>query len=118
MQSCPRPATLRDDLRLRELICQRARQHAGAIPAAPAEVSPNPALNDVAQNAFVEQPTGRMHDVCDLLHDVVHPGDHGPSCDKRPRGCHEHTALTEQSGSRQAHWLCHADKPLLCPGIG
>jgi AcrR family transcriptional regulator len=52
----PDTGTLRDDLlRLGELICQQAHQHAGTIRAVLVEVSRNPALNDVMQHHFINQ---------------------------------------------------------------
>ncbi len=52
----PETGTLRGDLlRLGELVCQEARQHAGTIRAVLVEVSRNPALNDVMQHQFIEQ---------------------------------------------------------------
>ncbi|UQX12259.1 TetR/AcrR family transcriptional regulator [Candidatus Mycobacterium methanotrophicum] len=52
----PETGTLRDDLlRLGELICQQAQQHAGTIRAVLVEVSRNPALNDVMQQQFIGQ---------------------------------------------------------------
>lgn len=52
----PDTGTLRGDLlRLGELVCQEAHQHAGTIRAVLVEVSRNPALNDVMQHQFIEQ---------------------------------------------------------------
>lgn len=52
----PETGTLRGDLlRVGELVCQEARQHAGTIRAVLVEVSRNPALNDVMQHQFIEQ---------------------------------------------------------------
>jgi AcrR family transcriptional regulator len=52
----PDTGSLRGDLlRLGELICQQARQHASTIRAVLVEVSRNPALNDVMQHQFVDQ---------------------------------------------------------------
>ncbi len=52
----PDTGTLRGDLlRLGELVCQEACQHAGTIRAVMVEVSRNPALNDVMQHQFIEQ---------------------------------------------------------------
>jgi AcrR family transcriptional regulator len=52
----PDTGTLRDDLlRLGEVICQQAHQHAGTIRAVLVEVSRNPALNDVMQHHFINQ---------------------------------------------------------------
>jgi AcrR family transcriptional regulator len=52
----PDTGSLRGDLlRLGELICQQARQHASTIRAVLVEVSRNSALNDVMQHQFVDQ---------------------------------------------------------------
>ena len=52
----PDTGTLRGDLlRVGELVCEQARQHAGTIRAVLVEVSRNPALNDVMQHQFVDQ---------------------------------------------------------------
>ena len=52
----PDTGTLRGDLlRLGELICREAREHAGTIRAVLVEISRNPALNDVMQHQFIEQ---------------------------------------------------------------
>jgi AcrR family transcriptional regulator len=52
----PDTGTLRGDLlRLGELVCQEARQHASTIRAVLVEVSRNPALNEVMQHQFIEQ---------------------------------------------------------------
>jgi AcrR family transcriptional regulator len=52
----PDTGTLRGDLlRLGEVICQEAHQHAGTIRAVLVEVSRNPALNDVMQHQFIDQ---------------------------------------------------------------
>ncbi|HWT48360.1 MAG TPA: TetR/AcrR family transcriptional regulator [Mycobacterium sp.] len=52
----PDTGTLRGDLlRLGQLVCEQARQHAGTIRAVLVEVSRNPALNDVMQHQFVDQ---------------------------------------------------------------
>ncbi|WP_036455386.1 TetR/AcrR family transcriptional regulator [Mycobacterium sp. TKK-01-0059] len=52
----PETGTLRGDLlRLGEVVCQEARQHASTIRAVLIEVSRNRALNDVMQHQFIEQ---------------------------------------------------------------
>ncbi|MGH3560449.1 MAG: TetR-like C-terminal domain-containing protein, partial [Mycobacterium sp.] len=52
----PDTGTLRGDLlRLGELVCHEARQHAGTIRAVLVEVSRNRALNDVMQHQLVDQ---------------------------------------------------------------
>jgi AcrR family transcriptional regulator len=52
----PETGTLRGDLlRVGQLVCEQARQHAGTIRAVLVEVSRNPALNDVMQRHFVDQ---------------------------------------------------------------
>jgi AcrR family transcriptional regulator len=52
----PETGTLRGDLlRVGEIVCQQARQHASTIRAVLVEVSRNPALNDVMQHQFVDQ---------------------------------------------------------------
>ena len=52
----PETGTLRGDLlRLGELVCQEARQHAGTIRAVMVELSRNPALNEVMQRQFLDQ---------------------------------------------------------------
>lgn len=52
----PETGTLRGDLlRIGELVCQQARQHAGTIRAVLVEVSRNPTLNDVMQHQFLDQ---------------------------------------------------------------
>lgn len=52
----PETGTLRGDLlRLGELVCQQAGQHAGTMRAVLVEVSRNPALNDVLQHHFLDQ---------------------------------------------------------------
>jgi AcrR family transcriptional regulator len=51
----PDTGTLRGDLlRLGELVCQEAHQHASTIRAVLVEVSRNPALNDVMQHQFID----------------------------------------------------------------
>jgi AcrR family transcriptional regulator len=51
----PDTGTLRGDLlRLGEVICQEAHQHASTIRAVLVEVSRNPALNDVMQHQFID----------------------------------------------------------------
>jgi AcrR family transcriptional regulator len=52
----PDTGTLRGDLlRVGQLVCEQARQHASTIRAVLVEVSRNPALNDVLQHQFVDQ---------------------------------------------------------------
>jgi AcrR family transcriptional regulator len=52
----PDTGTLRGDLlRLGEVVCQEAHQHAGTIRAVLVEVSRNPALNDVMRHQFLDQ---------------------------------------------------------------
>jgi AcrR family transcriptional regulator len=52
----PDTGTLRGDLlRVGELVCQQAQQHASTIRAVLVEVSRNPALNDVMQHQFLDQ---------------------------------------------------------------
>jgi AcrR family transcriptional regulator len=52
----PETGTLRGDLlRLGELVCQEAHEHASTIRAVLVEVSRNPALNDVMQHQFIDQ---------------------------------------------------------------
>ncbi len=52
----PETGSLRGDLlRLGELVCAQARQHASTMRAVLVEVSRNPALDDVMQHQFVEQ---------------------------------------------------------------
>jgi AcrR family transcriptional regulator len=52
----PDTGTLRGDLlRMGELVCQEAHQHASTIRAVLVEVSRNPALNDVMQHQFIDQ---------------------------------------------------------------
>jgi AcrR family transcriptional regulator len=52
----PNTGTLRGDLlRLGQLVCEQARQHASTMRAVLVEVSRNPALNDVMQHQFVDQ---------------------------------------------------------------
>jgi AcrR family transcriptional regulator len=52
----PETGTLRGDLlRVGELVCQQAEQHASTIRAVLVEVSRNPALNDVMQHQFLDQ---------------------------------------------------------------
>jgi AcrR family transcriptional regulator len=60
----PDTGTLRGDLlRLGELVCQEARQHAGTIRAVLVEVSRNPALNEVLQHQFIDQRKALIHHV-------------------------------------------------------
>jgi AcrR family transcriptional regulator len=52
----PDTGTLRGDLlRVGELVCQQAQQHASTIRAVLVEVSRNPALNEVMQHQFLDQ---------------------------------------------------------------
>jgi AcrR family transcriptional regulator len=52
----PETGTLRGDLlRLGQLVCEQAGQHAGTIRAVLVEVSRNAALNDVLQHEFIGQ---------------------------------------------------------------
>jgi AcrR family transcriptional regulator len=52
----PETGTLRGDLlRLGELVCQEAREHASTMRAVLVEVSRNPALNKVMQHQFINQ---------------------------------------------------------------
>jgi AcrR family transcriptional regulator len=52
----PETGTLRGDLlKVGELVCQQAQQHAGTIRAVLVEVSRNPALDDVMQHHFLDQ---------------------------------------------------------------
>jgi AcrR family transcriptional regulator len=52
----PQTGTLRGDLlRIGELVCEQARQHASTMRAVLVEVSRNSALNDVLQHQFVNQ---------------------------------------------------------------
>ena len=60
----PETGTLRGDLlRVGEVVCQQARQHASTIRAVLVEVSRNPALNDAMQHQFVEQRKALIHHV-------------------------------------------------------
>lgn len=60
----PNSGTLRGDLlRLGELVCEQARQHASTIRAVLVEVSRNPALNDAMQHQFVDQRKALIHHV-------------------------------------------------------
>ncbi|MBO0865291.1 MAG: TetR/AcrR family transcriptional regulator [Mycobacterium sp.] len=60
----PNTGTLRGDLlRLGELVCHEADQHASTIRAVLVEVSRNPALNDVMQRQFIEQRKALIHHV-------------------------------------------------------
>jgi AcrR family transcriptional regulator len=60
----PETGTLRGDLlRLGELICQEARQHASTIRAVLVEVPRNPALNDVMQHEFIDQRKALIHHI-------------------------------------------------------
>lgn len=52
----PDTGTLRGDLlRLGELVCQQARQHAGTIRAVLVEAARSPALNEALQHQFLDQ---------------------------------------------------------------
>jgi AcrR family transcriptional regulator len=52
----PNTGTLRGDLlRMGQVVCEQARQHASTMRAVLVEVSRNPALNDVMQHEFVDQ---------------------------------------------------------------
>jgi AcrR family transcriptional regulator len=52
----PETGSLRGDLlRLGDLVCQEAHEHASTIRAVLVEVSRNPALNDVMQHQFIDQ---------------------------------------------------------------
>jgi AcrR family transcriptional regulator len=52
----PETGSLRGDLlRIGQLVCEQARQHASTMRAVLVEVSRNPALNDVMQHEFVDQ---------------------------------------------------------------
>jgi AcrR family transcriptional regulator len=52
----PETGTLRGDLlRIGELVCEQAGQHASTIRAVLVEISRNPALNDVMQRHFIAQ---------------------------------------------------------------
>jgi AcrR family transcriptional regulator len=52
----PETGTLRGDLlRLGELVCEQAAQHAPTMRAVLVEISRNPALNDVLQHHFINQ---------------------------------------------------------------
>jgi AcrR family transcriptional regulator len=58
----PDTGTLRGDLlRLGELICQQARQHAATMRAVLGEVSRNPALSDAMQYEFLDQRKAWIH---------------------------------------------------------
>jgi AcrR family transcriptional regulator len=58
----PETGTLRGDLlRLGELVCQEARQHASTIRAVLVEVSRNPALNEVMQHQFIDKRKALIH---------------------------------------------------------
>ncbi|WP_343598818.1 TetR/AcrR family transcriptional regulator [Mycobacterium sp.] len=60
----PDTGTLRGDLlRLGDLICQEAREHAGTIRAVLVEVSRNSALADAMQHQFIDQRKAVMHHV-------------------------------------------------------
>jgi AcrR family transcriptional regulator len=69
----PNTGTLRGDLlRLGELVCQQARQHASTIRAVLVEVSRNPALNDAMQHQFIDQ---RKALIQHILHQAVDRGE-------------------------------------------
>jgi AcrR family transcriptional regulator len=60
----PETGTLRGDLlRVGELVCQQAEQHASTIRAVLVEVSRNPALNDVMQRHFLDQRKALIHHI-------------------------------------------------------
>ena len=60
----PETGTLRGDLlKVGELVCQQAQQHAGTIRAVLVEVSRNPALNDVMQHEFLDQRKALIHHI-------------------------------------------------------
>jgi AcrR family transcriptional regulator len=60
----PDTGTLRGDLlRLGELVCQQAQQHASTIRAVLVEVSRHPALNDALQHQFVDQRKALIHHI-------------------------------------------------------
>jgi AcrR family transcriptional regulator len=52
----PETGTLRGDLlRVGEMVCDHADEHAGTLRAVLVEISRNPALNDVMQHQFLDQ---------------------------------------------------------------
>jgi AcrR family transcriptional regulator len=60
----PDTGTLRGDLlRLGEVICQQARQHASTMRAVLVEVSRNRALSDAMQHGFIEQRKALIHHI-------------------------------------------------------
>jgi AcrR family transcriptional regulator len=60
----PDTGTLRGDLlRLGELVCQQAQQHASTIRAVLVEVSRHPALNDALQHQFIDQRKALIHHI-------------------------------------------------------
>ncbi len=60
----PDTGTLRGDLlRLGELVCEQARQHAPTMRAVLVEVSRNPALNDALQHQFIDQRKALIHHI-------------------------------------------------------
>jgi AcrR family transcriptional regulator len=60
----PDTGTLRGDLvRVGELICQQAHQHAGTMRAVLVEVSRNPALDDAFQHQFIDQRRAVIHHI-------------------------------------------------------
>jgi AcrR family transcriptional regulator len=69
----PGTGTLRGDLlRLGEVICQHARQQAGAIRAVMVEMSRHPALHDAMQNEFLDQRKALIQEV---LHEAADRGE-------------------------------------------
>jgi AcrR family transcriptional regulator len=60
----PNTGTLRGDLlRVGELVCEEARQHASTIRAVLVEISRNPALNEVMQHQFLDQRKALIDDI-------------------------------------------------------
>ncbi len=60
----PDTGTLRGDLlRVGELVCEQAHQHAGTMRAVLVEVSRNEALNDAMQHQFVDQRKALMRNI-------------------------------------------------------
>ncbi|MGH3960177.1 TetR/AcrR family transcriptional regulator [Mycobacterium sp.] len=60
----PDTGTLRGDLlRLGQLVCQQAQQHASTIRAVLVEVSRHPALNDALQHQFLDQRKALIHHI-------------------------------------------------------
>lgn len=71
----PETGTLRGDLvRLGEVVCQEACQHASTIRAVLVEVSRNRVLNDVMQRQFIEQRKGLIRHVLQRAVDRVRSG--------------------------------------------